>query len=162
MTIDPITRLLETWKARMARYRQDAHGEDQCVHDLLEANADAIEECHGDLMAVQLALAALVQAQRPVDHDAQRCPFALQWAAASLFIRDVAKALGHQPPVSLTAVDIEQLATAVVGQIEELTVSIEVTFPSECICDGGPQGEGLSSIPHYPHCPLAKEHNDGG
>ncbi len=24
-----------------------------------------------------------------------------------------------------------------------------------CICDGGPQGEGLVSVPHEPHCPLA-------
>lgn len=25
----------------------------------------------------------------------------------------------------------------------------------DCLCDGGEQGEGLVSIPHEPHCPLA-------
>ncbi len=38
----------------------------------------------------------------------------------------------------------------------------DVLFPLDrCTCDGGPQGEGLVSIPHEPHCPLAKqEHGD--
>ena len=26
--------------------------------------------------------------------------------------------------------------------------------PADCTCDGGPQGEGLVSLPHEPHCPL--------
>lgn len=27
----------------------------------------------------------------------------------------------------------------------------------DCTCDGGPQGEGLVSVPHDPSCPLATE-----
>lgn len=43
---------------------------------------------------------------------------------------------------------VEQL----VGIIEELL--FEFVDGGGCVCNGGPQGEGLVSIEHEPHCPL--------
>ena len=36
-----------------------------------------------------------------------------------------------------------------------LTVTVDHVFEPEpeCICNGGPQGEGMVSLPHESHCP---------
>lgn len=41
--------------------------------------------------------------------------------------------------------DVARLTAALAAREQE----------QQCICDGGDQGEGLVSIPHEPHCPLA-------
>jgi len=59
-------------------------------------------------------------------------------------------------------VDAQSFAPIEFAQVREALKDRPFTYHHpdmeiECVCDGGPQGEGLVSIPHAVHCPMSKE-----